>query len=62
MALLGFDRINQVMDEAAQRGMRREQLFGDRNNPLHALDDLRLYQRYRLNRQEIFELNGNANC
>ena len=59
MAVLWLDRIDQLVDEAdeaAERGMRRERLFRDRNNPLDSLDDLQLYQRFRLNRQGIHEL------
>jgi hypothetical protein len=56
MAVLWLDRIDQLVDEAVDRGMRRERLFRDRNNPLDSLDDLQLYQRFRLNRQGIYEL------
>ena len=56
MAVLWLDRIDQLVDEAAERGMRRERLFRDRSNPLDSLDDLQLYQRFRLNRQGIYEL------
>ena len=56
MTVLWLDRIDQLVDEAAERGMRRKRLFRDRNNPLDSLDDLQLYQRFRLNRQGICEL------
>lgn len=45
-----------LFDAEARRALRRERLFRDRRNPLDALTDSEIYQRYRFTRNGIVRL------
>uniref|UniRef100_A0A914UQC5 Putative nuclease HARBI1 n=1 Tax=Plectus sambesii TaxID=2011161 RepID=A0A914UQC5_9BILA len=56
MALLDMEHIDRLMDDGVRRALRRERVFRDRGNPLDVLDDLQLYERFRLDRQGIMDI------